>query len=329
VVLTGSFHIVAIGVLPAHALLVWHQYQKSDRDVRLWKSLGALALIAAMVMPLAYAGSDQSSAIDWIQADVSAVVQMPIRLFGSYPVAAAIAGAALLAAVTPPFVSRRQVVVALLVWAIVPPVVTYVTFPLLHLFLYRYLLFTLPAWALLAASGLEGISHVAFRRAWPRALIAAVALPTLALLVLPPHHAARAPIPGEPDYRAAARIIAAGQRPDDGIVFSGTKRPPRMGMAYEMRNDARPADVLLAAPSEELGSYGATECAVALACLGQRERIWLVSTSYSDDPWSEMPKEKASALRLVFTVAQAQQLQRIHVYLLVRKRFHADGSGGS
>jgi hypothetical protein len=59
---------------------------------------------------------------------------------------------------------------------------------------------------------------------------------------------------------------------------------------------------------------------VTLTCLDHRQRIWLVSTSYSNDPWSDMPKEQASALRRVFTVAQAQQLQRIQVYLLVRKR---------
>lgn len=321
VVLTGFFHIVAVGVVPAHGLLVWYRYQKSGRDVRLWKSLGALALIAAMVMPLAYAGSDQSSAIDWIRADRSAVVELPVRLFGSYPVAAAIAGAALMAAATLPFVRRRQVVTALLVWAIAPPVLTYVTFPLLHLFLYRYLLFTLPAWALLAAGGLDGISRLVFRRAWPQALLAAVALPTLALLVLPAHQAARTPIvPGEPDYRAAAQTIAQGQRSDDGIVFAGTKRPPRMGIAYEMRDQARPADVLVASTSAELGSFGVTECPVTLTCLDHRKRIWLVSTSFSNDPWSDMPKEKASALRRVFTVARAQQLQRIQVYLLVRKR---------
>lgn len=320
VVLTAFLHLVAVVVLAAHVLLLWLRYQKSDRDVRLWKSIGAFALILAFVMPLGQAGSGQSSAIEWIKADRAAVVTLPVRLFGSYAVAAAFAGMALLAIVTLPSARRRRVAVTLLVWALAPPIITYLTFPLLHLFLYRYLLFTLPAWALLAAGGIYGIAHAVSRRSWPQLLIAAVALPALVLLTLPAHQAARARIvPGEPDYQAAAQTILADLRPDDGIVFAGNIRPPRMGMAYAMREGPRPADVLAVTTSTELGSYATQECPVTLPCLASRERIWLVSTSYSNDPWSEMPKEKASTLNRVLTVTETKRFPRIHVYLLVRK----------
>jgi mannosyltransferase len=321
VVLTAFFHLVAITVLPAHALLVWFRYQRSDRDVRLWKSVGAFALIVAMVMPLGYAGSDQSGAIEWIKADKVAVMELPIRLFGSYPSAAALAGMALLAVAALPYARRRRVAVALLAWALGPPIFTYLTSPLLHLFLYRYLLFTLPAWALLAAGGIYGIAHALAHRSWPQLLIAAAALPALLLLALPPQRAARERIvPGEPDYRSAAQTIAAELRPDDGVVFAGNARPPRMGMAYEMRDATRPADVLLRATPAELGRYGAGECPVTLPCLGKRQRLWLVSTSQSHDPWSEMPNEKASTLRRVFRVVLTKRFARIQVYLLVRRR---------
>ncbi|HEY2949278.1 MAG TPA: glycosyltransferase family 39 protein [Micromonosporaceae bacterium] len=317
---TAFLHLVAVVVLAAHALLVWFRYQRSERDVRLWKSLGALALILALVMPLGYAGSDQAGAIEWIKADKAAVLELPVKLFGSYAVAAAVCGMGLVGALMLAFARRRRVAFALLAWALVPPLFTYVTFPLLHLFLYRYLLFTLPAWALLAAGGCYGMARLAFRRSWPQLLIAAVALPALALLALPPQHAARERIvPDEPDYRAAAHMIRSEMRPGDGMVFAGTARPPRMGMAYEMRHTTPPADVLLAASSAELGTYGAAECRVTVTCLGQRQRIWLVSTSFGDGPWSEMPREKASALSRTFRVASDARFQRIHVYLLVRR----------
>jgi hypothetical protein len=53
--------------------------------------------------------------------------------------------------------------------------------------------------------------------------------------------------------------------------------------------------------------------------VAKRERLWLVSTSYSQDPWSEMPPEKAQALKRLFAVTEPTHHRRIHVYLLVRK----------
>jgi mannosyltransferase len=289
--------------------------------VRLWKSIGALALVAAIAMPLAYAGSEQSAAIHWIKADREAVIQLPRQLFGSYATAAALAVMGFLAVLVLPFVRRRRIAVALLVWAILPPVFTYVTFPVLHAFLYRYLLFTLPAWALLAAGAIYGIDRLLSRRAWAQVLIAMAVLPALIMLTLPGQLTARERlVPNEPDYPAAARTITAGLKPGDGIAFAGALRPPRMGMAYEMRGEtARPADVFLTQTAAQVGSYGARECPQTASCVGNRPRIWLVSTSYSRDPWSEMPAERADTLSRLFKVAESRHFQRLHVYLLVRK----------
>lgn len=319
--LTAGFHLIAVLIVAPHALLTWICYQKRDRDVRLWKSIGALALVAAIAMPLAYAGSEQSAAIHWIKADREAVIQLPRQLFGSYATAAALAVMGFLAVLVLPFVRRRRIAVALLVWAILPPVFTYVTFPVLHAFLYRYLLFTLPAWALLAAGAIYGIDRLLSRRAWAQVLIAMAVLPALIMLTLPGQLTARERlVPNEPDYPAAARTITAGLKPGDGIAFAGALRPPRMGMAYEMRGEtARPADVFLTQTAAQVGSYGARECPQTASCVGNRPRIWLVSTSYSRDPWSEMPAERADTLSRLFKVAESRHFQRLHVYLLVRK----------
>ncbi len=319
--LAAAFHLIAVLVVFPHALLVWFRYQKSDRDVRLWKSLGALALIAAMTMPLAFAGSDQSAAIEWIKADRTAIMQLPRDLFGSYPTAAALAATGLLAVVVLPFARRRRVAVALLAWAILPPVFTYLTFPVLHAFLFRYLLFTLPAWALLAAGAGYGIVRLISRRSWPQLLIAGALLPALILLTLPAQHALREPVmAGEPEFAAAARTIEAGLQPGDGMAFAGTSRPPRLGMAYEMRDSAaRPDDIFQVKSPAEVGDFGAQECPATPPCVGKRQRIWLVSTSYSNNPWSEMRSERADTLSGLFKVSKDWRFQRVHVYLLVRK----------
>ncbi|HEV7710565.1 MAG TPA: glycosyltransferase family 39 protein [Asanoa sp.] len=320
VALTAYFHVVAVLVLAAHAVLGWSRYRRSERDVRLWKALGALALIAALVMPLAYAAKGQSFAIDWIKADLDTVQQLPRQLFGSVAVAAAFAGMAVLAAVTLPLARRRTVLLALLAWALVPPLLTYVTFPVLHLFLFRYLLFTLPAWALLCAGATFGLIRLITVRAWPQILVGAVLVPAAVLLALPAHEVIRQDLePGEPDYHAAAAVVSAELAAGDGIVYAGTARPPRLGMAYEMRDVPRPDDVLVSVPSEQLGDFGVRECPITSTCVAKRERLWLVSTSYSQDPWSEMSPEKALALKRLFAVTEPTHHRRIHVYLLVLK----------
>jgi len=157
-------------------------------------------------------------------------------------------------------------------------------------------------------------------REWPQLLVGAALLPALVLLALPAQQQVRQDLePGEPDYHAAAAVISAGLKPADGIVFAGAARPPRLGMEYEMRDVARPADVLVSVPSERLGDFGVRECPVTSTCLVGSDRVWLVSTSYSQDPWSEMPSEKAEALKRLFAVTEPAHHRRIHVYLLVRK----------
>lgn len=318
-VVACGFHLVAALVLAAHAVIFWLRYQRSQRDVRLWKFLGALALIACGVMPLVYAGSGQSGAIEWIKVDGTTILELPMRLFGSYPAATGVGVLALLGLLAMPFARRRGTVVALLVWALLPPLFTLATFSLLHLFLFRYFLFTLPAWALLAAGGLYAMTRLIFRRSWPQLLVAAAALPGLILLTVPAQREAREPVlEAEPDFRSAAQVINAGRRPEDGVAYAGRARPPRLGMAYELR-DNPPADIFLARSAAERGDYSADECPSVLTCLGDRDRIWLVSTSYSADPWSEMPAERAATLSKLFRVSQDSQFQRVHVYLLVRK----------
>ncbi|WP_203920803.1 glycosyltransferase family 39 protein [Rugosimonospora africana] len=317
----AGFHLVSILVVAPHVLLVWFRYRRSNRDVRLWKSIGAFALIAALAMPLAFSSSGQSAQIAWIKADKHAIVQFPAQLFGSYPTSVALAAMGLLGTLVLLFTRHRRLAVTLLAWTILPPVLTYVTFPVLHVFLFRYLLFTLPAWALLAVGWIYAVVRVTTRHSWPQLLIGAAVIPALVLLTLPAQHAVRAHLMGdEPDYPSAAKTIVAGLRADDGIAFAGTRRPPRLGLQYEMRHDAaQPVDVFLLKTPAQTGGYGAEECPSALPCIGTRQRIWLVNTSDDTSPWTGMQPERARALNSLFTVSQNWDFPLIHVFLLQRK----------
>src|SRR4029453_15646388 len=106
----------------------------------------------------------------------------PATLFGSHAVAWAMMIVALYGAVAPAH-RHRDVVPPLLVWAFVPPVVCYLVHPVVHLFLAKYALFTLPAWALLAAAAVvvpvAGPSRRLIGYRWfavPAAVLAVVAL---------------------------------------------------------------------------------------------------------------------------------------------------------
>ncbi|GAA1895368.1 glycosyltransferase family 39 protein [Asanoa iriomotensis] len=320
--LTAAFHLISVLILFPHILLTWFRYQRSERDVRLWKSLGALALIAAFAMPMAYAGSGQSDAIGWIKADQRAVMQFPGDLFGSNPAAIALLVLGLLAVLALLLAKRGKLAVVFLVWTLLPPVFTFVTHPLLNAFLFRYLLFTLIGWALLVAAGIYGIVRLMTSRSWPQLPIAALVIAAMVLVTLPAQHALRESVlPGESDFAAAAQTVGAGSKAEDGIAYAGNVRALRRAMEYEMRSDttAWPADIFEVRTAAERGDFGAEECAETAPCVGKRNRIWLVNTSKGDDPWVGMKAERSDTLRRMFTVSEHWNHQEIHIYLLVRR----------
>lgn len=321
VILAGLVHIVTLTVLLAHAVFMRRAFRVSG-DLRLLRWLAGAFLAVTVALPLAAKGSDQSSVISWIRADATAVVTLPERIFGSWQVAVVVLAAALLA--TPLLWSRqRGPVVLLLSWALFPPVICYVTFPILHLFLHRYLLFTVPAWALLAAAlGFSLIRFLGERRA--RIPVSTSALLVVAAVLLvggPGQRAARhSPVYGEPDFRGAAAVVMAAAAPGDGIVYSGVTRNGRRAFDYEGRNRGLPRDVLVERTSEQNGTFGAQECADPGRCVGATRRIWLVSpTDGHLDPMNGMPGYIQGFLLTAYTLSEFRTLDSVRIFVLNRK----------
>ncbi|MFI7544360.1 glycosyltransferase family 39 protein [Actinoplanes sp. NPDC049599] len=313
-------HIVTLTMLPAHLLLV-RRALRDDGDFRVlrWAAAGSLALTGAL--PLLAKGSGQTGAISWIRADGQAVAQFPGRLFGSWQVAAVVVAAALVAAALL-WSRQRGPVTLLLAWALFPPVFCYLSFPFLHLFLHRYLLFTLPAWALLAGA----LGHFLVRLSHDNR---SVGLSLSAMLVAaavfsvggPGQLAARrSPVDGEPDFRSAAAVLTARMRPGDGIAYAGTGRNGRRAFGYETRRSGLPRDVLVARTSQEIGEFGTRECAQPAPCIGTTERIWLVSTTGPyQDPLGGMPEATQAYLRTAFTRADFQSFAGVRLFVLDRR----------
>ncbi len=182
VVLLGLAHVVALTILAAHLCAV-RDSVRTRGVLRLWRWLGPVVLVVSLVGPFALTASRQSVAIAWIKADRTTLREFPRQLFGSGKIALALVVLAILAMYL--LVRRAGPQLPMLTaWALVPPVVTFVTFPWLHLFEYRYLLFTVPAWVLLGAAGIDalGRSLVDRRKTLVAAALAAVLLPALGWL---------------------------------------------------------------------------------------------------------------------------------------------------
>ena len=272
----GAMNIVAVTVLAAHAVLLVHEFASHRRTAVLrWIVVVAVALVG--LSPFVIEGSRQSFAIDWIQGGPAALRRLPVNLFGTAGLAFTLMALAGVAAVVR-WRGERGAVVLLVVWALFPPAFTYVTFPVLHAFLSRYLLFTLPAWVLLAAALVGAVArriHPTSRRVFGG--VTAALLLTIAVVGLPAQVDVRQnPLANEPDFHRAAAIVESHREAGDAIVFTGTRRNGRRSFAYEHAIGVigTPRDVLLGPGGA--ARFRVRECAPAESCLAGVQRIWVV-----------------------------------------------------
>ncbi|MFF7642183.1 glycosyltransferase family 39 protein [Streptomyces canus] len=325
--LIGWSHLASMAVLGAHLVMILIARRAGDKIVG-WAYAAACTLGMCFVIPMAVSGSGQSGQIAWNNPGLKDLIDFPKNLFGAWAVAVPVMA---LGALGLFFAGRRALPLA--VWIVLPPLATYVTAAQLHLFLPRYLLFTAPAWVLLAAvavvriagpvAGAKAGTGAAARRGFGWVLVAA-AVAGIAFQSLPGVRETRQNPLGEPDFRGAAQLIEAGQKRGDGIVFSGVMGE-RRAMDYELRNDAgRPRDSLMYRTPQELGSFGALECPDSARCLAKADRLWLVSTTLDGQPFSGMPKTTATVIRKSFKVVRTKKLQYLQLVLLERTRAATD-----
>ncbi|MFC8099360.1 hypothetical protein [Streptomyces sp. NPDC057363] len=160
----------------------------------------------------------------------------------------------------------------LTLWALAPSLITLVTVQWLHLFLDRYLLFTVPAWILLAAIGIEWLTT----RLAPRPAVARGVALTLIAVLCASVPSGRSDIarntPREPDYHAVATAVLADQRPGGGIAYTH-RRKARRALDHELREGPRPRDVFLHETPQRRGDYEAGECPDPGRCAVGHQRI--------------------------------------------------------
>ncbi|MFH7597006.1 glycosyltransferase family 39 protein [Streptomyces racemochromogenes] len=314
---SGLLHMVSLLVLLPHALIVALRWWRG-RSTRTALSFAAAAAAGLLpVVPLVLLGQRQvTRQISWIETprmrDVSGLWD---NLFTSPLVGLGIAALALLPLAWPR--GRRHAVELMLLGAVPIAACFVASQGSSSYFIDRYLLFTVPAWAILAAAGLAALR--------PRAAGAA-GLAALVLLGAPDQRQLRTEQAKETsDGIAAARVIAQGYRPGDGFV------PPRgkkervfmidYQLSYYLPDRVRLRDVFAERSAVASDDLFPVECRQPERCLGDTRRIWLVTRDTDDDhddPYNQLPAAPRKVLKDHFRIARTTEVRGLHVSLLER-----------
>lgn len=314
----GASHLISLCVLAAHVSWVlalrWQRPLQASWSALAWRFGFALGAALSLVLPLIWIGSQQAAAVSWIRGGWREYLAFPGELFFSTPVALVVIALALFG-----LWRARAEGVLLAVWAMFPPLFLMATFAQLHLFLTRYLLFTLPAWLVLGALGLCELLRRLPR--WGRALV----VTALIGLAAYGQEGLRLPLsPGAYDYRAAANAVRRRMQPGDAIAFEGPRggrKQLRVAFHYHFRKQPSelPRDVFVTHRAQEIGDFAPHTCTDSATCLpADVSRLWLVTTAVHKELFEGVPDERARLFEAQFQVSDVVKVSRIKVVLLTR-----------
>ncbi|WP_018351052.1 glycosyltransferase family 39 protein [Longispora albida] len=303
----GWLHMVALLLIPAHAIVVTYR-ARSSHAVQRWAVAATAGVLAAG--PLAWLSAQQRTQVSWIPPPtLRAVITLPDRVAGGAAVAGFLLALAILA------ISKRRVSVLAISWALVPPLILLLCAPVVNLFWWRYLLFTVPALALLAG----------FALARARTVPLVLGLLTLGAIGMYPSVSYRAPDGHEHDTRGAAAVIAAHSRPGDAIAYALNEPvvpwEARDLVARYVPGARQPRDAFALTPQRTAGNFLATECPPAdlSGCLGGAPRLWIIRYESHPDPLAGIGTEKEALLRSQYTLEQLWTPRSFTVALYARK----------
>jgi len=296
----GSVHLVALVLLAAHAWLVfaWRRRLAMSWCVAAFGAVVALA-------PLLWYGAEQRHQVAYITAvGLSQGGTFVAAMFGSLAVGVTVAA---LAAYGLPLRWPSAVATT---WALVPTAALVVVSLVAPMLLARYVVFTLPGWALLAGTALARL-----RIGW---LVAGLAL--AAALGLPGQMQIRQGDGHGEATRAAADIVAANYRSGDAVVYAvnepGGGWTTRDAIDRYVPLNHRPRDVLETRPPRTDGQLLAGECRDVAACLRSAPRIWVVRLDALTNPLRGLGAAKQSALESHYRVSHVWHVRQMTVALL-------------
>ena len=297
----GGLHVVAVLLLVGHGWLVfaWRR-----RLAWWWGASAALGLLP--LLPVLWLGSKQRGQVSYIpRVGLESITPTAAALFGSLAVAVAII---VLAAFALPLRWPSALYSA---WAVVPVAALVVVSLVVPMLLPRYLVFTLPAWALLAGFA---VTRVPGR--W-----AAAAVTVVALLGLPAQVDLRRRDGHDEATREMATVIATQEHSGDVAVYATNESrggwTTRDLVAHYVPADKRPRDPLMTRPPRTDGQLLAGECTDVARCLGKPPRVWVVRMGELSDPLRGLGSDKEKVLRGGYHVAKVWRLRNTTLALMV------------
>ncbi|MCI4065055.1 glycosyltransferase family 39 protein [Micromonospora sp. R77] len=308
VLLLGSAHVVALLLLLAHLLIV----VRTERDRRVRLSWAGAAFVGlSPVLPMLYLGGAQSgSQIGWIPPlSWDRLAETPDRLFGATIVAGAVLALALSA------LSLRPPAQVATIWALVPAAGLAVAALVTPLWVPRYLLFVVPAWALLASMALRRLTVL-------RGLVAVLGI---AVVAVPAQQAVRTSYGHDFASRDISLIVRSHRAPGDAVLFGpftdGDQRTSRDAFMRYLSPTERPADKLMARPPRTGGTLGAQECPdrEVPSCFGSPARVWVIRKGSYPNILQNIGAAKEQLLRTSFVQSQTWSVKGFTIALYSRK----------
>ncbi|MEV7225639.1 glycosyltransferase family 39 protein [Polymorphospora sp. NPDC051019] len=307
-VLLGLGHVLGLLLLLAHAVIAW-RLRPDGRTVAGWALTAVLAVV--LVGPVVHFARRQAGGDgDWIPpVSLARVAEAPAVLFGDLLIGGALLACAFLA------MSMRGRAAVATAWALLPTAGLLAVSLVVPTWLPRYLLFTLPAWVLLAS--------LAVRRTTIARGVGVVL--AIGLLGLPGHLDIRTPTGHGQGTRDIAAVMRAHAAPGDTVVYGptegGDQRLARDAVLRYVPPGIAPQDRLARTRPRTGGSVGARECAAGEVadCLGQPDRIWLVRKGNRDDPLAGLGAGKTGVLESGYVVMQTWRVRAFTIVLYVSK----------
>ncbi|RAY14246.1 hypothetical protein DPM19_14805 [Actinomadura craniellae] len=212
IMLLGLLHLYALLLVPAHGITLYWRRQALRPVLGRW--LLAVAVAVAALIPYLLVVTGQRVQVDWIPPeDASRLYSLVDFMAGNdrlvLPIGA-IAGAGALATV----LARRGLDLPALAvpWALAPVTILLLAGFVEPLLEARYVVFSLPAVALLAGAGLDWLGR-------QKAPLMAAALVPIVMISLPSQVRIREQDSKLDDLRAAAQFVRERARPGDAVLY--------------------------------------------------------------------------------------------------------------
>jgi mannosyltransferase len=192
-------------------------------------------------------------------------------------------------------------------WLVLPPAMLIGASQISHVYMFRYVVFCVPAAALLLGAAAAALG-------W---LPATAVIAALSVLAAPTLLTIRTPTGHDSDFGAADQIIARNRRPGDVLMYQTIREPVQMAYPYGMRQLSNVDQVETPVAAESLGGTRAPQ-AVVWWRLVDAPRVWFAQLTYGDLV-SKLGKEPAILTEFGFKPTGIWRLTGIWIMLYTRR----------